>query len=135
MANLNVHGQENVVAPGFYMPNRLSVQACKTLNYLLQGRLCYITDEAFPLRPDVEQYLKEKRIAIHRFDFRHSTPLAARERVQGLLRAGKSVDLFAGTVGEGSWCAHRCSFAVSGVRGFDEYAGCASVFGLLRHDI
>ena len=91
MANLNVHGQENVVAPGFYMPNRLSVQACKTLNYLLQGRLCYITDEAFPLRPDVEQYLKEKRIAIHRFDFRHSTPLAARERVQGLLRAGKSV--------------------------------------------
>ena len=91
MSAISVHGQENVIAPGFYMPNRLSVQACKALNYLLQGRLCYITDKAFPPQPKVEEYLLSKKVFIDRFDFQHSTPLAAREHVHALMRSGRSV--------------------------------------------
>ena len=91
MSNLRIHGQENVVTPGFYMPNRLSVQACKTLNYLLRGRLGYITDRDFPPEPDVAEYLDNKRIPFHRFDFRHGTPLSARGHIHSLLQQGKSV--------------------------------------------
>ena len=91
MTNLNVHGQENVVVPGFYMPNRLSVQACKTLNYLLQGRLCYITDDAFPPAPDIEEYLSKKHIPLHHFNFRHGTPLSARECIHDLFQRGRNV--------------------------------------------
>lgn len=91
MSNFNVHGQENVVASGFYVPNRLSVHACKTLNYLLQGRLCYMTDDAFPPALDVAEYLNSKHIPIYRFNFRHGSPLSAREHIHNLLQQGKSV--------------------------------------------
>ncbi len=91
MANLNIHGQKNVITPGFYMPNRLSVQACRALNYLLQSKLCYITDKAFPPDPEVAAYLDTKSISIHRFDFQHGTPILAREIIHGMLQQGKSV--------------------------------------------
>ena len=91
MATINIHGQENIIAPAFYMPNRLSVQACKSLHYLLQGRLCYITDPLFPPQPDVEQYIASKGLSIEHFDFRNGTPQAAKARIRGVLQSGKSV--------------------------------------------
>ncbi len=91
MPNLALHGQENVVSPGFYVPNRLSVQVCKNLSYLLQGRLCYLTADSFPLREDVRHYLSGKNIPTYHYDFLHGTPQRARDLIRGFMSAGKSV--------------------------------------------
>ena len=104
MNNLTLHGQENIVAPAFYLPNRLSVQACKALNYLLQGRLVYIADPAFPLLPEIENYLREKRMLPERFDFRDGTPQAAREMLQRYFQEGKSVVFMPGQLAKVRGC-------------------------------
>ena len=41
---VNVTGEENIVSPGFYMPNRLSVAVGKALHKLLDGKVCYLVD-------------------------------------------------------------------------------------------
>lgn len=104
MATINIHGQENIIAPAFYMPNRLSVQACKSLHYLLQGRLCYITDPLFPTQPDVEQYIVSKGINIEHFDFRNGTPQAAKARIRSVLQDGKSVIFLPGKLSKIRGC-------------------------------
>lgn len=98
MITINVHGQENIIAPGFYMPNRLSMQACKTLHYLLQGRLCYLVDNAFPPAPDIMEYIRSKNIEVQKFDFREATPRAIRNSIMDHLNAGKSVVFLPGLV-------------------------------------
>ncbi len=104
MNNLTLHGQKNIAAPAFYMPNRLSVQACKTLHYLLQGRLVYITDTEFPPLPDIENYLREKKIPLERFDFRNGTPRSAREKVLRFFKMGKSVVFMPGQLSKVRGC-------------------------------
>lgn len=104
MNNLTLHGQENIVAPAFYLPNRLSVQACKALNYLLQGRLVYLTDSAFPLLPEIECYLREKRVLTERFDFLNGTPKAARETLQRHFKKGRSVVFMPGQLAKVRGC-------------------------------
>ncbi len=91
MANLNMHGQENVVSPGFYVPNRLSLQACKKLSYVLQGRLCYLVADAFPPGPEIQHYIDTKNIPCLHYDFLHGTPQVVREIVQTSLSEGRSV--------------------------------------------
>ena len=48
MANLIVHGKENIVSPAFYMPNRITAAAVKALHKLLDGKVCYLVDPTFP---------------------------------------------------------------------------------------
>lgn len=98
MVTINVHGQENLIAPGFYMPNRLSIQACRTLNYLLQGRLCYLVDNGFPPPMEITEYLCSKNITIQYFDFREATPRGVRELVTEYVKSGKSVVFLPGQV-------------------------------------
>lgn len=98
MITITVHGQENIIAPGFYMPNRLSVQACRTLNYLLQNRLCYLMDAEFPPLPEVIEYIRSKDIAIHQFSFREGSARAVREQLMDYMSAGKSVVFLPGQV-------------------------------------
>ena len=98
MTTLNLHGQENIVAPGFYMPNRLSLQACKTLHYLLQGRLCYLMDSAFPAATEIMDYILAKKIEVEYFDFRHTASQTVKEQIQARLNSGKSVVFVPGRV-------------------------------------
>ena len=87
----NIHGQENIVAPAFYMPNRLSVQACKTLHYLLQGRVCYLVDRSFPPAPAVAGHLSSKEVAMEYFDISTSTARSVRELIERQMEMGRSV--------------------------------------------
>ncbi len=91
MAPITIHGQQNMAAPAFYMPNRLSVQACKALHYLLRGKLCYMTDPLFPPPTEVEQWITRKGVPIEHFDFRNGTPQAAKLWIRNRLRQDKSV--------------------------------------------
>lgn len=95
---LNVHGQENIVQPGFYMPNRLSIAAGKALHHLLQGKVCYLVDPTFPPAPEIMEYLKSKNVEIEYFDFRHTTSRAVREQVLSCMQRGKSVVFLPGQV-------------------------------------
>ena len=98
MATLNLHGQENLVAPGFYMPNRLTIQAGKALHHLLQGKVCYLVDSTFPPAPEIMEYLRTKDISIEYFDFRHTTSRAVREQILTHMSAGESVVFLPGQV-------------------------------------
>ena len=98
MATLNVHGQDNIVTPGFYMPNRLSIQAGKALHHLLDGKVCYLVDSTFPPAPEIMDYLRTKDISIEYFDFRHTTSRAVREQILSHMSAGKSVVFLPGQV-------------------------------------
>lgn len=98
MISINVHGQENIIAPGFYMPNRLSVQACKTLHYLLQGKLCYLVDHEFPPAPEITAYIRDKKITVQQFSFREASVRGMRELVVDYLNAGISVVFMPGQV-------------------------------------
>lgn len=98
MATLNVYGQENVVTPGFYMPNRLSIQAGKALHHFLNGRVCYLVDSTFPPAPEIMEYLRTKDITIEYFDFRHTTSRAVREQILTHMNTGKSVVFLPGQV-------------------------------------
>lgn len=98
MAQLNVHGQENIVQPGFYMPNRLSIEAGKALHHLLQGKVCYLVDPTFPPAPEIMEYLKTKDISIEYFDFRHTTSRAVREQILNRMQQGLSVVFLPGLI-------------------------------------
>lgn len=98
MAGLNVHGQENIVKPGFYMPNRISIEAGKALHHLLDGKVCYLVDPTFPPSDDIMSYLKSKEVDIEYFDFRHTTSRAVREQILGRMEAGMSVVFLPGQV-------------------------------------
>lgn len=98
MAKLNVQGQENLVKPGFYMPNRLSIEAGKALHHMLEGRVCYLVDSTFPPAPEIMEYLKTKDISIEYFDFRHTTSRAVREQILAHMNTGRSVVFLPGQV-------------------------------------
>ena len=98
MATLNVQGQENIVTPGFYMPNRLSISSGKALHHLLEGKVCYLVDSTFPPAPEIMDYLKTKNITIEYFDFRHTTSRAVREQILAHMNAGESVVFLPGQV-------------------------------------
>ena len=98
MAQLNVHGQENIVQPGFYMPNRISIAAGKELHRLLQGKVCYLVDPTFPPSAEIMDYLKTKDICIEYFDFRHTTSRAVREQILNRMQQGLSVVFLPGQV-------------------------------------
>ena len=98
MATLNIHGQENLIAPGFYMPNRLSIQSGKALHHLLHGKVCYLVDSTFPPAPEIMDYLRTKDISIEYFDFRHTTSRAVREQILAHMNDGKSVVFLPGQV-------------------------------------
>ena len=80
------------------MPNRLSVQACKTLHYLLQGRLCYLVDNEFPPAPEIAEFIHSKNIAIQQFDFRETSSRAIRELIMESISEGRSVVFLPGRV-------------------------------------
>ena len=98
MVSINVHGQENIVAPGFYMPNRLSVQACRALHYLLQGRVSYMVDNEFPPEAEVMEYISAKKIACRSFSIQETPPRAMREMVAEQMKRGVSVVFLPGQV-------------------------------------
>ena len=93
-----VSGQENIVTPGFYMPNRLSIRSGKALHHLLEGKVCYLVDSTFPPAPEIMDYLKTKDITIEYFDFRHTTSRAVREQILMHMDEGKSVVFLPGQV-------------------------------------
>ncbi len=93
-----ISGQENIVTPGFYMPNRLSIRSGKALHHLLAGKVCYLIDTTFPPAPEIMDYLKTKDITIEYFDFRHTTSRAVREQILTHMDEGKSVVFLPGQV-------------------------------------
>ena len=93
-----ISGQENIVTPGFYMPNRLSIRSGKALHHLLDGKVCYLVDSTFPPAPEIMDYLKTKDITIEYFDFRHTTSRAVREQILTHMDEGKSVVFLPGQV-------------------------------------
>ena len=58
MDKLIIHGKENIVKPGFYMPNRISIAAGRALHQLLDGKVCYLVDPTFPPSDEIMNYLK-----------------------------------------------------------------------------
>ncbi len=98
MSKIIVHGSENIVKPGFYMPNRISIEAGKTLHRLLDGKVCYLVDPTFPPSEDIMAFLKSHDVEIEYFDFRHTTSLAVREQIRAHLNAGVSVVFLPGQV-------------------------------------
>ena len=98
MAGLIVHGQENIVNPGFYMPNRISIEAGKALHHLLDGKVCYLVDPSFPPATEIMDFLQRKGVDIEYFDFRKTTSRAVREQILARLEAGVSVVFLPGQV-------------------------------------
>ena len=76
MDKLIIHGKENIVKPGFYMPNRISIAAGRALHQLLDGKVCYLVDPSFAPAADVMAALKSCKAEIENFDFRKTTSLA-----------------------------------------------------------
>ena len=98
MAGLIVHGKENIVTPGFYMPNRISIEAGRALHHLLDGKVCYLVDPTFPPSDEIMDFLKAKQVEVEYFDFRHTTSRAVREQILAHLEAGISVVFLPGQV-------------------------------------
>lgn len=98
MADLNVYGKENIIKPGFYMPNRISIEAGRALHHLLDGKVCYLVDPTFPPAPEIMDFLKRKQVAIEYFDFRHTTSRAVREQILTRMESGLSVVFLPGQV-------------------------------------
>lgn len=98
MATLNVHGKENIVSPGFYMPNRISIEAGRALHHLLHGKVCYLVDPTFPPAPEIMEFLERKKVEIEYFDFRHTTSRAVREQILARMNSGLSVVFLPGQV-------------------------------------
>ena len=86
------------MTPGFYMPNRLNIQAGKALHHLLNGKVCYLVDSTFPPAPEIMKYLRTKEISIEYFDFRHTTSRVVREQILAHMNAGESVVFLPGQV-------------------------------------
>ncbi len=98
MASLNIRGKENIVKPGFYMPNRITAEAVKALHGLLDGKVCYLVDPSFAPAADVMAALKSCKAEIENFDFRKTTSLAVREQILGRMQSGLSVVFMPGQV-------------------------------------
>ena len=98
MANLIVHGKENIVSPAFYMPNRITGAAVKALHQLLDGKVCYLVDPTFPPSEEVMNSLKSHDAEIEYFDFRHTTSLSVREQIRARMAEGLSVVFMPGQV-------------------------------------
>ncbi len=98
MAELIVHGKENIVKPGFYMPNRISIEAGRALHKLLDGKVCYLVDPTYPPAPEIMDFLKRKGVEIEYFDFRNTTSRAVREQILGKFSQGLSVVFLPGQV-------------------------------------
>ena len=98
MANLIIHGTENIVKPGFYMPNRISRNAVKSLHQLLEGKVCYLVDPSFPPSAEVSKYLESHDAEIEYFDFRRTTSLVVRDLIRARLKCGTSVVFMPGQV-------------------------------------
>ncbi len=125
MSRITIIGQENIVRPALYMPNRLSMKTARALHHLLGKRVCYLVDSTFPPAPEVHDYLKGKAIpashpedgkqeipaetgedkpVIEYFDFRNTTPRAVREQVMSHMEAGRSVVFLPGMVARTRGC-------------------------------
>ena len=98
MAELIVHGKENIVKPGFYMPNRISIEAGRALHKLLDGQVCYLVDPTYPPAPEILDFLKRKNVQIEYFDFRNTTSRDVREQILSKLHKGISVVFLPGQV-------------------------------------
>lgn len=98
MANLVIHGKENIVSPAFYMPNRITAAAVKALHKLLNGKVCYLVDPTFPPSEEVMNSLKSHDAEIEYFDFRHTTSLSVREQIRARMAEGLSVVFMPGQV-------------------------------------
>ena len=98
MAGLIVHGKENLISPGFYMPNRITIAAVKELHKLLEGKVCYLIDPSFPPAEDIARFLKSKEAEIEYFDFRNTTSLAVREQILARMEQDLSVVFLPGQV-------------------------------------
>ncbi len=101
---VNITGEENIVNPGFYMPNRMSVAVGKTLHKLLDGKVCYLVDPTFPPHPEVMDYLQKKKVHIEYFDFRNTTSRAVREQILDQMHKGLSVVFLPGMVSKTRGC-------------------------------
>ena len=98
MPELIIHGKENIVTPGFYMPNRISLAAIKALHRLLDGKVCYLVESSFPPADDVRCFLQSPGVQSEVFHFRSTTSLAVRELIRGYLEKGISVVFLPGMV-------------------------------------
>ena len=101
---VHVTGEENIVSPGFYMPNRMSVAVGKALHKLLDGKVCYLVDPTFPPHPEIMEYLTKKKVHIEYFDFRHTTSRAVREQILDQMHQGNSVVFLPGLVSKSRGC-------------------------------
>ena len=101
---ITVTGQENIISPGFYMPNRLTVASGKALHHLLDGKVCYLVDPTFPPAEEIMAYLKLKGVEIAYFDFRRTTSRAVREQIMDRLSVGKSVVFLPGQAAKCRGC-------------------------------
>ena len=101
---VNITGEENIVSPGFYMPNRMSVAVGKALHKLLDGKVCYLVDPTFPPHPEVMEYLTKKKVHIEYFDFRNTTSRAVREQILEQLHQGNSVVFLPGLISKTRGC-------------------------------
>ena len=104
MANLIVHGKENIVSPAFYMPNRITGAAVKALHQLLDGKVCYLVDPTFPPSEEVMNSLKSHDAEIEYFDFRHTTSRAVREQILDQMHKGLSVVFLPGMISKTRGC-------------------------------
>ncbi len=125
MSRITIIGQENIVRPALYIPNRLSLKTARALHHLLGKRVCYLVDSTFPPAPDVHDYLKGKAVpatdpedkgqetpaetgldkpVIEYFDFRNTTPRAVREQVMSHMEAGRSVVFLPGLLARTKGC-------------------------------
>ena len=104
MATFNVTGQENIIHPGFYMPNRLSIDAGKALHHLLGGKVSYLVDPTYPPAESIMDFLKRKGGDIVYFDFRKTTPRAVREQIRNEMAKGRSVVFLPGHVAKTRGC-------------------------------
>ncbi len=125
MSRITITGQENLVRPALYMPNRLCLETGRALHHLLGKRVCYLVDTTFPPAPEIMEYLRGRTIPAHLlsggdkdipaetgenkptieyFDFRHTTPRAVREQVLHHLEAGRSVVFLPGMVARTRGC-------------------------------
>ena len=98
MASLNIQGKENIVKPGFYMPNRITAAAVKALHDLLDGKVCYLVDPSYAPSEKVMSALKSCKAEIEYYEFRKTTPLAVREQILAHMQAGTSVVFMPGQV-------------------------------------
>ncbi len=93
-----ITGTENIITPGFYIPNRLSPEALNQLHKLLGGSACYLCDSSCPPSDKVRQELRRLKADEEQFELRRATPLSVREQVHRKLQAGRSVVYVPGEV-------------------------------------